>query len=184
MDEKRFRLDFVVAFCALLISTVAAVATVYQTHVIARQFSATVWPYLSFDLTTSPAQLELDVRNDGLGPAIVRSVTITWQGKRESSLETLFALLASEPRSRKATAAFRRKHQTATLTMSTPERGMVVPANSMHTLLRLDGSELVQNFRSGLPRLDITLCYCSLTGDCWTQTRSSSGGPRSVAGCS
>ena len=34
MDEKRFRLDFVIAFCALLISTVAALASVYQTRVI------------------------------------------------------------------------------------------------------------------------------------------------------
>jgi hypothetical protein len=38
MNERRLRLDFVIALCALLISTVAAVATVYQTHVIARQF--------------------------------------------------------------------------------------------------------------------------------------------------
>jgi hypothetical protein len=184
MDERRFKLDFVVAFCALVISTVAVLATVYQTRVIARQFSATVWPYLSFDVTRSPTLLELDLRNDGLGPAIVRSVTITWGGRRETSLEALFGSLASLPTSIKATAAVRHRHIGVTLTMSTPERGLVVPANTVHTILRMEGGALVQNFGSGLKRLDISLCYCSLTGDCWTQARSAAGGPRSVSGCS
>jgi len=40
-DEKR-----------LLISTVAALATVYQSRLIANQLSATIWPYLSVQAGT------------------------------------------------------------------------------------------------------------------------------------
>src|SRR5579864_7614293 len=88
MDEKRFRFDLFIALCALLISSVAAAASVYQTRVIgeqtsiiSRQLSASTWPYLSFVSSYSRKYVELDLRNDGLGPAIIRAVTITTDGK-------------------------------------------------------------------------------------------------------
>ncbi len=97
-EDRPFRLDLVVALGALLISTVAALATVYQTRVIARQFSAAVWPYVSFDSTNSPNFTELDIRNDGLGPAIIRAVKLSWDGKPQPSIEAIVASLrASDP---------------------------------------------------------------------------------------
>lgn len=188
MDEKRFRLDFVIAFCALLISTVAAVATVYQTHVIARQFSATVWPYVSFENINSPWMFEMDLRNDGLGPAIVRSVSITWDGKPQSSLESLLAMFAA--RHPQAVAAVRAAfHAGAKLriTTSTPTPGMVIPANTKHTIIALDGAVLVRYFRpEQLKRsFGLTLCYCSLTGSCWTQRYTGQDSePTAVGSCS
>jgi hypothetical protein len=186
MDEKRFRLDFVIAFCALLISTVAAVATVYQTHVIARQFSATVWPYLSFDITNSPSSLELDLRNDGLGPAIIRSVTITWDGKPQPSLEALLSLVVTrEPRVVTAVRAAIRAGANVRLTTSTPTPGMVIPADAQHPVIRMDGAVLVQHFRPDLARFGLSLCYCSLTGSCWMQSyENRAQEPSSVPSCS
>jgi hypothetical protein len=184
MNEKRFRLDFAIALGALLISTVAAGAAIYQTHVIAQQFSATVWPYLSFDQTNSPALLEVNLSNDGLGPAIVRSATITWDGKPQSSLESMFVALARLPR---ALAAARRAPQArlhVKLLTSTPTLGMVLPANSQHTIFRMEGSPIVEDFRPGIGHLDISLCYCSLTGTCWVSSfKDRSGLPRPVRGC-
>jgi hypothetical protein len=186
MDEKRFRLDFVIAFCALLISTVAAVATVYQTHVIARQFSATVWPYVSFDDSYAPWELELDLRNDGLGPAIIRSVTITWDGKPQASLESLLATFAaSNPKALAAARAALHAGAKLKITTSTPTPGMVIPANSQHTIIRMDGTALVQFFRPAVNRFNLSLCYCSLTGSCWTQNfKNSQSEPKSVPSCS
>jgi hypothetical protein len=185
MDEKRFRLDFVIAFCALLISTVAAVATVYQTHVIARQFSATVWPYVSFDETTSPWSFELDLRNDGLGPAIVRSVNITLDGKRQASLEALLLTLSKgEPQLQPAARAALRAGAKVQITTSTPVAGLVLPANTQHVTFRVQGAALVPYFHPAFKRVGISLCYCSLTGTCWTQsfqTRDSE--PKPVASC-
>jgi hypothetical protein len=186
MDERRFRLDFVIAFCALLISTVAAVATVYQTHVIARQFSATVWPYVSFDDNFSPWMLELDLRNDGLGPAIVRSVSITWDGKPQSSLESLLATFAaSNPQALAAARAALHKGAKLRITTSTPTPGMVIPANTQHTIIRLDGPVLVQYFRPAVKHFGLTICYCSLTGSCWVQEYGRRGSePTAVGSCS
>jgi hypothetical protein len=185
VDEKRFRLDFVIAFGALLISTVAAVATVYQTRVIAQQFSATVWPYVSFDDTTSPWSFEMDLRNDGLGPAIVRSVAITLDGKRQASLETLLATLSKEqPQLRVSAWAAERAGAKLQITTSTPEAGLVVPANAQHVVIRVQGAVLVRYLRPTFKRVGISLCYCSLTGTCWTQSHQSRDAePKPVASC-
>ncbi len=184
MDDRRLRLDFVIALCALLISSVAAGASVYQTHVIARQFSAAVWPYVSFDATNSPAEMEIDVRNDGLGPAIVRSVSITLDGKPQPSLEALFAALRREQGVPAELRAAVRAGEALSLTTSTPERGTVIAANNAHTMIRLKGSLLVQRFGLDLKRLDVSLCYCSLTGTCWTTSLQGRASEPRAAACS
>ncbi|MFY9665426.1 MAG: hypothetical protein WAK19_13335, partial [Candidatus Cybelea sp.] len=89
MDEKRFRFDFIIAFCALLISTIAALASVYQTRVIGEQLSATVWPYLSIDRTFNPQAVSLSITNYGLGPALIRSAEIELDGKKVRSWDAV-----------------------------------------------------------------------------------------------
>jgi hypothetical protein len=181
MDEKRFRLDFVIAFFALLISTVAAIAAIYQTRVIAQEFSATVWPYVSFDVTYSPTTIEVALRNDGLGPAIIRSVAITLDGKPQASIEAMFAALAT-PQVQAAARAALRAGAKMSITTSTPTAGMVIPANEQHVLIRADGAVLMQSFKPAMQRVGISLCYCSLTGTCWTQSfRSRDSEPRAVS---
>jgi len=170
MDERRFRLDFVIALGALLISTIAAVATVYQTHVIAAEFSATVWPYVSFEENNSPWSVELDVRNDGLGPAIIRSVGLTFDGKPQRSIEGMLAEFAArEPQALTAARAALRAGAKLKITTSTPSSGLVIPANTQHVVIRLEGPVLARNFQPVIKHVGIALCYCSLTGTCWTQ---------------
>jgi hypothetical protein len=185
-EDRPFRLDLVVALGALLISTVAALATVYQTRVIARQFSAAVWPYVSFDSTNSPTFTELDIRNDGLGPAIVRAVKLSWDGKPQPSIEAVVASLrSSDPQMTNAIRAAFRSGASMKLTTSTPDAGMVIPANSQHTVLKIEGTALLVRLRPELQRrLGLSICYCSLTGNCWTQSyRNRDSEPTSVRSC-
>jgi len=185
-DDRPFRLDLVVALGALLISTIAAFATVYQTRVIARQFSAAVWPYVSFDSTNSPTFTELDIRNDGLGPAIIRAVKLSWDGKPQPTIEAVVASLrTSDPQLTNAVRAALRSGASMKLTTSTPNAGTVIPANSQHTVLRIDGAAIVARLRPELrSRLGLSICYCSLTGNCWTQSYSNRAAePSSVRSC-
>ncbi len=185
MGEKRFRLDFAIALGALLISTIAAISTVYQTRVIAQQFSATVWPYVTFDRTNSPSMMELDLRNDGLGPAIVHGVTIDLDGKHVSSLEAaLTDVFKAQPQATKRIrAAAAHGNGGLSITTSTPHAGMVVPANAKHVLVRLNGAVLVSGLGPSLLNLKVSLCYCSLTGSCWRQTLAEDQTPVAVASC-
>ena len=185
-DDRPFRLDLVVALGALLISTVAAVATLYQTRVIASQFSAAVWPYVSFDSTNSPYSTELDIRNDGLGPAIIRAVKLNWDGTPQPSIESLLQhLRASHPQMTQAIRTALRSGANMKVTTSTPTVGMVIPANSQHVVLRVEGAIMVARFRPEMRRLGLSICYCSLTGNCWTESyRNREAEPTSVRACS
>lgn len=182
----RVRLDFVIAICALMLSGVAAFAAVYQTRVVAQQFSATVWPYVSFDENFAPWQVQLLVRNDGLGPAIIRSVSLTFDGKAAPSLENILVEIARrEPQIATAARAALRSGAKLRISTSTPTAGMVVPANSQHTIFEADGDLLVHYLSPEVKRIGITLCYCSLTGTCWTQSfHDRAGEPTAVSSCS
>lgn len=165
-----------VALLALVISGIAAAASAYQTYVIRKQFSATVWPYLTFITSSSQRKyLELDVSNVGIGPALIYSAVITRDGKpvtRPAGLTSQPAIAAAiAPERAQATADEKkdRVHGTGNMTVSTILPGDVVSAGSKLELLRVEGKYLTDRVMAHARRFDLTLCYCSLLGDCWTK---------------
>jgi hypothetical protein len=173
MEEKRLRFDLVIALSALLISGVAAGASAYQTYVIRQQYSATVWPYLTFISTSSPTFFWLRVNNAGIGPALIRSAVVSRDGKpivmraNPSTSPALFYAITPERNAADADERRLRVHGKESLTVSSIVRGDVVPAGSTLDLLRVDGSFLTRHVFNDVRRIDIQICYCSLLGTCW-----------------
>jgi hypothetical protein len=176
MDERRFRFDLFVAALALVISGIAAGSSAYQTYVIRKQFSATVWPYISF-VTTSSADkyFELDVSNAGIGPALILDSVITRDGKAvrrggtptsEPAIEAAIDAERAEARSDERAS---HEHGVESMTASTILPGDVVPAGQKLEVLRVEGKFLTRRVMASVGRVDLTLCYCSLLGDCWTK---------------
>jgi hypothetical protein len=176
MDEKRFRFDLLVALLALLISGIAAASSAYQTYVIRKQFSATVWPYLTF-ITSSSADrfFEIDVSNAGIGPALIYFAQITRDGQVirrtpgpavSPEIEVAFE---SERARAKADEDRAHLHGADTMTASTLLSGDVISAGNKFELLRVEGKSLTHYVLADVRRIDLTLCYCSLLGDCWTK---------------
>jgi hypothetical protein len=189
MDEKRFRFDLFIALCALLISAVAAGASAYQTYVIRQQYSATVWPYLTFITSSSTGRyFELDVSNAGIGPALIRTAVVTRDGrpiKAAASPNAPVALgVAIEPERTAAQKEEARTHARSNLTISSIVRGDVIPAGSKLELLRVEGEPLVSDVVAHARRVDLRLCYCSLLGTCWEKRLwDASAEPHAVASC-
>ncbi|HEY3675990.1 MAG TPA: hypothetical protein VGK84_08340 [Candidatus Tumulicola sp.] len=190
MDEKRFRIDLYIAALALIFSGLAALAAAYQTYVIRQQFSATVWPYLIFISSSSTKWFELDVSNAGIGPALIRYAEITRDGKRlsEGNVPSSSPALAQAivPERSLATNDERRarSHEPTDVTSSSISRGDVIPAGSKLELLRVANSFLAKRIIADGRRFDISLCYCSLLGDCWTKRLwDPSDEPHSVRSC-
>ncbi len=162
------------AGCALLVATIAATAAAYQTYVINEQFSAAVWPYVSFDTTNDTANgvFALGVHNVGLGPAIIRSTIVTVDGhpvgpgEIGNSVETAF-----HEAIRQAEAAEARRHAHGQLHVSTSSlgNGDVLPAGASVTLLHTQGPDIYSSVKAVRPHFDLTLCYCSVLGRCWTR---------------
>ncbi|HME81000.1 MAG TPA: hypothetical protein VKF82_02875 [Candidatus Eremiobacteraceae bacterium] len=177
MLDKAIRYDTIIAVSALLISALTSAAVVYQTHVISAQFSATVWPYLSFAVTRDTSHLVVELRNDGIGPALIRSVGITLDGKRVPSLNTIVdPIVAEATRSHK-------DHETRS-TVSSLETGTVVPANEHVTLVQVEGAQATQLLLAAASRVNMSICYCSLLGRCWTkQFDDRTGQPHDTASC-
>lgn len=190
MDEKRFRFDLLVALCALLISAVAAGASAYQTYVIRQQYSATVWPYLTFITSTSENSVELDVSNAGIGPALIRNAVITRDGKPidvpsdPTGQPALSVAIESERAAAKADESKQGVHGKSSLTASSILRGDVIPAGQKLELLRAEGKFFARHVIADARRIDVRLCYCSLLGTCWNKRLwDPSAEPHAVARC-
>jgi len=191
VNQKAFRLDLTVAVAALLISGVAAGASAYQTYVIRKQFSATVWPYLTYITSSSTDKFfELDISNAGIGPALIFNAVVTRDGKsiERPIAPTITPALGYAIRpERDATQAEENRlhvHGVANMTASSIVAGDVIPAGSKVELLRVEGKLLANRVIADIRHIDLTICYCSLLGDCWTKRLwDNAVRPKPVASC-
>ena len=158
MNERTWlRLDLVIATLALIISAGATVSSIYQTHVIARQLGASVWPYLSITSSLGDSAYSLAVANDGLGPAVVKNATLSVDGEKVANYREAEGRLARGVRVGKDLIA----------TFSSINETTVVRAGDTRVLIRASGSAVSQVGDLG-KRVSLSLCYCSLLDECWT----------------
>lgn len=180
MDEKGFRLDFFVAIGALLISAVTAATLAYQTHVIGNQYAATVWPYLNVNATYSYYGAEIQLENDGLGPALIRSAQLSVKGGKVPGWAGYIHALVQDPKIR---PFFRHG---MTISMSSVDSSMTLRAGDTKTVFAVHFPAIVPPANIAAHTLAIDFCYCSLNGNCWTlHSAPERGMPRTahVSGC-
>ncbi len=164
-----------IALLALLISGVAAASSAYQTYVIRSQFSATVWPYLTYITTSSPESFELDVSNPGIGPALVYTSLVTRDGKplalpaTPTTQPALQVAIDPDMREARTDAARSHTHGALSMSVSTIVPGDVIPSGTKLMLLSVRGKFIARRVIADIRRIDLSLCYCSLLGDCWTK---------------
>jgi hypothetical protein len=74
--------DKIVSFSAVFISLAALIVLIYQTNLMSQQQKLSVLPYLNFqNHGTLTPNYSLVVANNGIGPAFVESVNVTYKGK-------------------------------------------------------------------------------------------------------
>jgi hypothetical protein len=170
--RRGIRTDLVIAACALVISMAATAASWWQSRVVADQLSAQVWPYLSISTTYDPDAVSVSVDNNGLGPAIIRSTVLSIDGKP-----------VSDPQ--RALASLIRGHKKAHINaqMSDLGPGDVIRASGSVRLFRLGATWVVPLFARNASRLNLSVCYCSLLGNCWMTSTSQDGDPTPVRHC-
>jgi hypothetical protein len=160
MIERAFRLDFVVAICALLISGVAAGASAYQTWVINQQFGATVWPYLDVDTTTNPDGMVVALTNNGLGPALVRSAQISVDGRPASSWQDYLKAISKDP-------LVRNRHFHMHTSTTSVDAGTTIRSGETLQLMAIAVSTPLAALVIPRHAIGLKFCYCSLNGHCW-----------------
>jgi hypothetical protein len=172
--RRGIRADLVIAVCALLVSGLATAASLWQSHVVAQQLGAQVWPYLSFNENYDSRSLELTVENDGLGPAVMRSVVASFDGRSQADVVALLRSIVG-PHAKRPGGRL-------SITMTSSAPGSVLRPGVSVTVVALRGDTLPAGAVARLKRLALSACYCSIEGDCWT-VDSTHSDPTRAANC-
>jgi hypothetical protein len=180
VSEKAFRLDFVIAIAALLVSAASAFALIYQTRVIGQQYAATIWPYLSIDSSYGVHGVTIQVANDGLGPALIQSAQLVIDGRPTPSWGTYMHDLLKTP-------ALRPKPGEVSISSSSFGRSTTIRPGDTRSLFAITYKSTVDPREFAAHTVGIRLCYCSINDSCWnidaTPGRDSRTVPQPVSNC-
>jgi len=176
MTEKAFRLDFVIAVAALVMSVITTGALVYQTRVIHDQYAVALWPYIAVDTSYGFLDgngLEISLINDGFGPAMIHSAQLSVDGKPVPGWREYGKALLSDPDiKRRGRSALRGESGTAT----SVDSSTIVRSGQTMRILRLHSPFNIPQRDFTAHKIALDFCYCSLNDSCWT-LHATSGAP-------
>jgi hypothetical protein len=132
----------------------------YQTRLMQTQARASVWPYLDigyqYNIDDPKVGFDLRVQNNGVGPALVRSVHVTFDGKPLPHWQNLFVALFQRG---KLNAGFSGLHNI----VIPPSTNRETDVSAVH-VTDADPAKIIYEARE---RLTMEICYCSIYDDCW-----------------
>ncbi|HEY3676037.1 MAG TPA: hypothetical protein VGK84_08615 [Candidatus Tumulicola sp.] len=184
---RGIRMDLLIAICALLISSVAACASwwqarllVGQTQVLQEQLGAQVWPYVSNTVGINGNKVSFDIRNDGLGPAIMQSFSISVDGVSQPGyIAILHALLGKHLVERSP------RGDAIQITMDSGSFGTVMrPAQDLLGFA-ITSKHFATPLLRASKRMSFRMCYCSIIpGKCWLSVENLKvGAPKPESSC-
>ena len=164
-SAKRSRFAQWSSLLAFAISVVALGLSVYQTRLMQTQARASVWPYLDigfgYDDKGDTAGFELHVQNNGVGPALVRSVQVSFDDKPMQHWSDVISLVMDE----------QHKHGSSHSKLSGLHNVVIPPSLNRETdvvAIRIDEPDVAKAVYDARERLKMDICYCSIYDDCWT----------------
>lgn len=159
--------EMLVALSAVTLGVAGLFVAAYETAIMREESRAAVWPNAEVTASLRDDIVRIHVRNTGVGPARVRSASLTHTGDVVRSWPDLMRTLGA-PEDVPGTM-----HQSLI-------GGRVLPAQSEAELAFSYGAEagdetagaLVDSLNAAIVRgdVDVTLCYCSVYDECWTST--------------
>jgi hypothetical protein len=175
----RNRFDELIAFCALAVSLGSLLIAYVETRATRQLVQASSLPHLSLASTFNGTpgghwqSVARSLENDGVGPADVRWVEITLDGKPYPSFEDLL----------RQCCGVTRPQRTATLT-----NRMIRPGSSVDyvSVAAADGQQTAIDVYAGLlrsNRIATRICYCSVFDDCWEVRSVGNGRPTPLRSC-
>ncbi|MGX1930240.1 hypothetical protein [Flagellimonas sp. 2504JD4-2] len=164
MKKKFWSSDKLVGLVAILISLITLIIFVKQTNIIEKQSRLSAMPYLLLSQSYVGAEnkFSLELINHGVGPAIIDSTVIIYQGKVHH--KELYEFLTSE---------LEAMDSIPILNYATLEKGSAIPAGGERNILTVGGSKqafdafLVLFEELQANGLDFEIRYRSIYDDQW-----------------
>ena len=119
------------------------------------QQHVSVWPYIEWLPSWGHDGLYLDVTNKGIGPAIVKDVTIRLDNVEYESFKSLFESIEDSVG--------------IEFGYSTVRNRVIAPNENIRAFIINDqeiGDWVKEKFSKS--NFEYEICYCSVYGDCWT----------------
>jgi len=142
---------------ALVVSVMALVVSIYEANLLKEQQKATVWPYFSISQGYNAEGFHIEALNNGTGPALISSISITYKGQPvKGYVELLDAIKANN------TLGYD-KIRMGKLSST------VVKAGEERELLFLPWTEDTEEILALMEEhVQIKIQYCSVLEECWT----------------
>ena len=179
MKNKGFtseKLNFVLAFCAILISAASFYATYLQAEAADKQVKAMTLPLLqygsgNYDDETKEQIISFVIKNAGVGPALIKNLKYSYEGDEYQYFsQFLRACCAVE------VAQYQKDAQKGMGLENGGESwsallNTILPGNEDVEFYRLYPGKLTENLWSKLNderhKLEVSICYCSLLEECF-----------------
>ena len=149
---SRIRWDALAAIIAALIGLLALCVSGYTAYIQRQQVRAQVWPYLGWEY--SSVFHHYTWTNEGVGPAIVKSVQVLVDGKPQQDWKSVRHTLQIPP---------------FPFNQSTLNREVLSPGQTLKWIVFKQETDY-ENFSRAVDqaKVEFKVCYCSTLGDCWT----------------
>lgn len=135
-NKRKWNSEKMLSISAMSISFLTLVIFIYQTNLLSKQNYLSILPYLAITTTYNKAEdnFELNIENHGVGPAIIESVRVSYQGEKEDlekyNYSTIAYLQAKKPN----------LDSLVHLSHSTIDRGMAIPPNTKFNVVSVRNS--------------------------------------------
>lgn len=159
--KKRFSTEMIVALSAVVVSIMTLFVYIYQARIMMDQQHTSVWPYIEWTPTyysEENQEFYISVINKGVGPALVKDTKLYLD-------DTLYTYNEYDKFIEKLLGPGKRK-------------ALWVMTSSVANRVMAPGEEVklfhVKNWKDArIPdiqrkRYRLSICYCSIYGDCWT----------------
>jgi hypothetical protein len=179
--ERRVRilLDRVLSASAGVVALSALAVSVYQTAIMREQQRMSAWPYVLIQNAWAKPSSGYSIRamNQGLGPALVRSIEVRADGVPQETWEGAARVLLG----RHVRVYFSTLHRGSVLLPGADRAIAEIPVDSDAVAFWTAAQQPLRS-DSARGRLEIFACYCSLYGECW-QNDSNRDEPARVKAC-
>lgn len=157
-----------VAIAALIVSICALVFTAYQGSETRLHNRLSVKPLLLIDFVYTDKGAGFLLTNDGLGPAVIGSFVVLVDDKPKRTWAEAEAALGLRP----SNPFFRVPFPDTAWRVNDPER----------RIYWIDKSRESDLLKKQMQRVLISVCYCSIYGECWSRTNMVAP-PKEMASC-
>jgi len=152
---KRRDIGLWIGIVAVVINIITVSVYMFQAHIMQTQQHASAWPYLEWLPSFNEETYYIEITNNGIGPAIIKNVAIELDGKKFSTIDSLFVELVG-------TSYF--PHYSSTV------QNRVMPPGKSIRLFQINNEKWVGTVYSEIRKHEfkMSICYESIYGDSWT----------------